>query len=74
MEKAFTWRFGSDCVESRKFLTSVKNKATVNVSWVCYYSLFVILVRDDWYNVRDVSTYRREASRCSFRRTGNARA
>ena len=30
--------------------------------------------RDDWYNVRCVYTYRREASRCSFRRTGNARA
>ena len=36
MEKAFTWRFGFDCVESRKFLTSVKNKATVNASWVVF--------------------------------------
>ena len=30
--------------------------------------------RDDWYNIRCIYTYRREASRCSFRRTGNARA
>ena len=38
VEKAFTRRFGFDSVESRKFLTFVKNKATVNASWVCFYS------------------------------------
>ena len=39
--------------------------------------VFVLLCyigRDDWYNVRYAYTYRREASRCSFRRTGNAKA
>ena len=36
MEKAFTWRFGFDASESRKFLTFVKNKATVNASWVVF--------------------------------------
>ena len=38
MGKAFTWRFGSDSIESRKFLMFVKDKATVNVSWVCFSS------------------------------------
>jgi len=38
MGKAFTWRFGSDSIESRKFLMLVKDKATVNVSWVCFSS------------------------------------
>lgn len=40
--------------------------------------VFVLLCyigRDDSYNSQGVVyTYRREASRCSFRRTGNARA
>ena len=40
--------------------------------------VFVLLCyigRDDSYNsLGVVYTYRREASRCSFRRTGNARA
>lgn len=29
-------RFGFDSIESRKFLMFVKNKATVDASWVCF--------------------------------------
>jgi len=32
--------------------------------------LLCYIGRDDWYNVRYVYTYRREASRCSFQLTG----
>ena len=61
MEKAFTWRFGFDSVESRKFTMSVKNKATVNVSWVCFFVLLYYIGCDNSYNTRCVYTYRREA-------------
>ena len=43
MEKAFTWRF---VLMLLNFATSmsIKNKATVNVSWVCFSYSFIILV------------------------------
>jgi len=34
------------------------------------FALLCYIGRDDWYNVRCVYTYRREASRCSFRQIG----
>ena len=45
MEKAFTWRFGFDVLRiSQILLMFVKNKATVNVSWVCLWYSFVVLI------------------------------
>ena len=41
----FFFSFISDCVQiSQILLTSVKNKATVNVSWVCLWYSFVVLI------------------------------
>ena len=45
MEKAFTWTLCFDTLRISQIQNSVKNKATVNVSWVCYYtSLFILVV------------------------------
>ena len=72
MEKAFTWTLCFDTLRISQIQNSVKNKATVNVSWVCLYtSLFILVVT---IGVKQSSiymyTYRREASRCSFQQSG----
>ena len=74
MEKAFTWRFGFDASELRNFNVNQKQS-----NGECLMGMFMALLcyigRDDSYSSQGVVyTYRREASRCSFRRTGNARA
>ena len=71
MEKAFTWRFGFDSVELRNFY---KMSLKAKQRWMSHGYVFVLLCyisRDDSYNSQGVVyTYRREASRCSFRRHG----
>ena len=44
MEKAFTWTLCFDDSRISQIQHSVKSKATVNVSWVCFSYSFVILV------------------------------
>ena len=70
MEKAFTWRFGFDASELRNFNVNQKQS-----NGECLMGMFMALLcyigRDDSYSSQGVVyTYRREASRCSFRLTG----
>ena len=46
--KAFIERFDFDILKSRKFLSVVKNKATMNVPWVCFIQPSVYLLV--WYS------------------------
>ena len=74
MEKAFTWRFGFDSVELRNFF-KICQKQSNGECLIRYVSIHLCYIsRDDWYNVRFVYTYLREASVARFDKSGNAKA
>ena len=71
--KAFTWRFGFDSSESRKFLIIVKNKATVDatgyvydIQLLCYYCQRVVEV----WQFGHIYTYRRGVCVARFDNNG----